>query len=243
MINNLITILAPVPFSKTLSDAKAFVADIAQTKDLTEQFNEQISTYLSSGYQKFEEFQAVPVNSEELDELTETWETWKNEFLQKTLFVVSQLENHYDSFVPTWTQENYKLYQVEIEANGQSLPGYGENLLCRLDLEDLDSVFVSTYPDSTSILSTSKAAVLEAEEYRDKVVEKLQELSLRYRDDDNQALSNSWSFAAIRAYILLSPLPWKPIPLPLPTLSAQKKLHSELQPYASIIGMVSLKSS
>ena len=61
----------------------------------------------------------------------------------------------------------------------------GENLLCQLDLEDLDSGFTFIYPDSTSIVSTSRAAVLKTEEYWDKVVEKLQELSLRYRDDDN----------------------------------------------------------
>ena len=55
------------------------------------------------------------MDSEELNELTESWETWRNKFLQETLSVVVQLESHYESFSPTWTQENYKVYQAEIE--------------------------------------------------------------------------------------------------------------------------------
>jgi hypothetical protein len=237
MIDQLITILSPTSLpDMDLQEARETVKAVTQnTKEHAKNFKEYLSEYLSSGYQQFQTLQATPKGSPYLSDLQETWETQQRDSLQQCTLTLSKIQEISAPATPTWTKYEWAIFHLILEETGIVFPEYGQNLLSKDEFVTLDAAFTSTYSDSTPLLSISSSASQKATQYRDKVVKILSNLPPNY-----QGIPTPITTVAARAYLLLSPLPGRPIPLPLPTASVQKKLKSELEQYRNTIDMVSL---
>ncbi|KAF9643304.1 hypothetical protein BDM02DRAFT_3191889 [Thelephora ganbajun] len=240
MIDHLITILSPAPYTGQLSDARGQIQKITQgTQELAEELDKEISDYLSSGYEEYQVLQITPKALPEIEKLKDNWLAQQRSFLQQSKLAFSQIQEASNTVIPTWTECEWSALKLSWVQEGKDLPRYSFNLLLRDKFEALDAVFTSTYQESNQLLSNSSSALQKAKEYCDKIVETLQNLGLKYKNASDPVVANVWASAPVWAYFLLSPLPGHPIPLPLPTSSTQKKLYSELEKYKPTILMIS----
>jgi hypothetical protein len=241
MIDQLITILSPTSLpDMDLQEAGEIIKGVTQnTKEHAIKLNKYLSSYLSSGYQQFQTLQATPKGSPHLSNLQKACKSQQSGSLQCTL-ILSKIQEISAPATPTWTKSKWSIHKLTLEQDGKVSTAYGHNLLSKDDFIALDALFTSTYSDSTPLLSISSSASQKAIQYRDKVVKTLSKLAAKYQMIPDSTTTVAWETAAARAYLLLSPLPGRPIPLPLPTASVQKKLKSELEQYRNTIDMVSL---
>jgi hypothetical protein len=242
MIDQLITILSPTSLpDMDLNRAREIVKEVTKnTEGHAKDLKGYLSEYLSSGYQQFETFQATQKGSPDRSDLQETWETCQRDSLQKCTLTLSEIQEISAPATPTWSKYEWSIYCLTLEQDGKDSPAYGQNLLSKDDFVALDAAFTTTYSDSTPLLSISSSASEKAKQYRNKVVNTLSNLEAKYQKIPDPVATAAWGTVAARAYLLLSPLPGRPIPLPLPTASVQKKLKSELEKYRDTIDMVSL---
>lgn len=240
MLNNLATILSPQPLTKTLPETKALVKGVVDTGNpMVDQLNQINSHHLSVDYAHFQTLQTTPADSGDLSGRQEGWECKQREFFVESTDNLAKIRDTTKQATFTWTKNDWSTFRATQRAEGKEVPNYQENLLGRDELEELDAVFNKVYSPSDKLLSTSPEAIQRAKGYRDEVVFLLQGLQKKHEAGPNSTATVPWVASPQKAYLVLSPLPGNPIPLPLPTESAQKMLYHELQQYATSISAVS----
>jgi hypothetical protein len=239
MIDNLVTIFSPQPLEQTLSDTRKAVQEATEKgTPIIENLNQSISEHLTTNYDQFQVLQTTPDGSGDLADKWDAWDATQRDFLHHATLSLKRSEQVTKKVTLTWTKQQWSNLMKVQSTKGEDVPGFRENLLTRDELEELDQAFRSIYTSSDCLLSASPESIRKAKKYRDEVVTALQRLQLKYQEDQDP-LPIYWTGVAERAYMVLSPLPGRPIPLPLPTESAQKSLYKELQEYSTSIRGVS----